>query len=954
MVLDGAITLININDGKNGEDGRDGLVSDKNTIVFNKERVNKYQEKQDGQYNTVFSPSSLIFYIQEKLGENSYKKLTYNDYNFSLSYSELNTQGLPVQVELTKANKLLAFSPFMYYGDFNSFQQEDTPNNWTFKIQYFWLAYQYLLQTGESNFPIRIKFAIPKNDNVLSFSDLTVVEWEDIGLSQQIYVGIFVPSQKNEIISDNGFKWTYLKVKEDFLDPSTEIIQQIISLMNTIGPILQRENSTLYFDIYDSTNAQIGRTSLPIGWATSEALMKFAVNASNITAAIDSTKLTFSADGITLKNGGIEVIKETVSENDGLLVTNKEKSLYFDELDGNLYISGNITATDGLFKGRLETEEGYFGGELKAASGTFAGELKAATGSFSGHIDAQSGSFRGSIIADEGQLNKVFIGDQDGAHISILAGEGIIHYTDANEINSGFAIKTNGKIIANDISLNKGQIGSISLDGSNSIITGQNWFIGPDEAQFNNITASGKITTAIFEQQNTQVCGSTFLYKNGYSLNNCVFNNDYEKGYEFTGLNFNFGDSINNLQKDYFYMFTNNNRTNSFYAFYDGNNFSAQSKILKGQYDLLIELGLATKTNNILVPPKDWIIGINSSASDLSSSGLSSNSITLSAIEDVNGSFISVPKIILGQLPYGLIEGNNEQTYGLYAESAFLTGTLTTQYTSGSNLGYAGINTLNGAIYIKNFDSENIDNSKIILWAGSSGTSNEDIQQAKFQVTENGTLYATQGYFEGSILTKATIEASVLKTTTIIGTGSEPALKIRDAEQGIEFQHIDRILQEDGSFSEEINSVFSLSSTQLGLSVPIIFNNDNYNIIDAKISSPQIAFTNDTSGALLNALSFEFFPNNNNLKDLLEQDHGDFYLEINNTGFSFYSYNSLLQTNKSNKIINFNSESTNIYGFTNIEKGLNLGDIDQDNPAAQYQTVYLNNEPIGIDLYIGG
>ena len=197
-----------------------------------------------------------------------------------------------------------------------------------------------------------------------------------------------MPSQKNETISDNGFKWTYLKVKEDFLDPSAEIIQQIISLMNTIGPILQRENSTLYFNIYDSTNTQIGRASLPTGWAVSEALMKFAVNASNITAAIDSTKLTFSADGITLKNGGIEVIKETVSENDGLLVTNKEKLLYFDELDGNLYISGNITATDGLFKGRLETEEGYFGGELKAASGTFTGELNAATGSFSGHIDA--------------------------------------------------------------------------------------------------------------------------------------------------------------------------------------------------------------------------------------------------------------------------------------------------------------------------------------------------------------------------------------------------------------------------------------------------------------------------------------------------------------------------------------------------------------------------------------
>lgn len=955
MLLENTITLINVKDGINGEDGKDGLASDKNTIIFNKDRINKYQEKQDGKYNVIFSPSSLIFYAQEKLGENSYRKLADNEYNFSLSYAELNNQGLPSYVELTKANNLLAFSPFLYYGEFNTFRQETTPDNWTFRLQYFWLAYQYYLQVGAQNFPIHIKFAIPNSDVVTNFDNLTVIDWEDINLGQDIYIGIFVPTKKNEIASDTGFRWQYLKSKEDFSDPSNEIKQQIISLMNIIGPLFQRETFTLYFNIYDTTGPQIGRTSLPVGWASSEALMKFAVNASNITAAIDSTKLTFSSDGLSIKNGGLEIVKEINVEKDGLIVTDKERLLYFDEVDGNLYISGNITANNGLFKGRIETSEGYFGGELRAATGSFSGHIEAKSGSFKGHIEAENSSFQGKITATEGELRQVVIGDQDSSHISITSGDGIIHYSDAEETNSGFAIKTNGKIIANDITLNKGQIGSITLDGSNSIITGQNWFIGPNEAQFNNITASGKITTAIFEQQNTQVCGSTFLYKNGYALNNFVFDNDQPIKFEFNELQFNFGDSINNLQPNYLYMFTNNNRTNSFYAVYTGEKFIAYSPVNKGQYDLLIELGLVSNSGNEFIPPKDWIIGINSSASDLSASGLASNSITLSAVENKDGSFINVPKIILGQLPYGLIDTNNQYTYGLYAESAFLTGTLTTQYSSGSSFGYAGINTLNGAVYIKNFDSTNIDNSKIIIWAGSSGTSNENIQQAKFQVTENGTLYATQGYFEGSILTKATIEASVLKTTTIIGTGSEPALKIRDAEQGIDFQHVNRIMQEDGTFIEEIESVFNLSSTELKVGVPITFKDKNqFGITNTKIASNQIALVDDSRGTLLNSCNFDFFVDNNNLQDLLSREHGNFYLNVDNKGFNFYTYNELLTDNKSKKIVNLNPEGTNVYGFINIEKGLNLGDIDSNNQVAQYQTVYLDNMPVGIDLYIGG
>ena len=101
--------------------------------------------------------------------------------------------------------------------------------------------------------------------------------------------------------------------------------------------------------------------------------------------------------------------------------------------------------------------------------------------------------------------------------------------------------------------------------------------------------------------------------------------------------------------------------------------------------------------------------------------------------------------------------------YGLFAENVFLNGTLTTKL--GTNQ-YAGVNTLNGAIANK-FGDE--DKSKIVFWAGSNSNSNEDIAKAPFQVTENGSIYANKGIFEGSLITKSVIKGAELYTAKIYG-----------------------------------------------------------------------------------------------------------------------------------------------------------------------------------------
>ena len=118
-----------------------------------------------------------------------------------------------------------------------------------------------------------------------------------------------------------------------------------------------------------------------------------------------------------------------------------------------------------------------------------------------------------------------------------------------------------------------------------------------------------------------------------------------------------------------------------------------------------------------------------------------------------------------------------DTTSGLYATSVFLTGTLTTHYTEGSEQKYAGINTLSSTPFMIERMKDN-DTSPIVFWAGAESTKFEDIQNAPFQISSNGSLYASRGYFTGSIITDTTIEASKIIATTIYGREDGKALTI--------------------------------------------------------------------------------------------------------------------------------------------------------------------------------
>ena len=74
-------------------------------------------------------------------------------------------------------------------------------------------------------------------------------------------------------------------------------------------------------------------------------MARFALNATNITAAIDSTKLVFDTNGLTVQNGGI-----AIKNNAG------NKVMYANE-DGDLYFTGELHSTLGSLGGWTITQD---------------------------------------------------------------------------------------------------------------------------------------------------------------------------------------------------------------------------------------------------------------------------------------------------------------------------------------------------------------------------------------------------------------------------------------------------------------------------------------------------------------------------------------------------------------------------------------------------------------------
>ena len=314
------------------------------------------------------------------------------------------------------------------------------------------------------------------------------------------------------------------------------------------------------------------------------------------------------------------------------------------------------------------------------------------------------------------------------------------------------------------------KFGSISIDGSNSKIHGNNFYITPNEAMFSNVTVSGKIQTAIFEQGTIQAAGGMVLIRPSTR----IVINDFGECLLENSMGFNDGDLCEVDGKACKILI--NGGICSFKTLSDNPFKPDNGSIIIGYGQVDNNIGIAINTTN-------------------NSAGFLERALTVfETVPNKNDDMLTkIPRIILGDLgknneidKYGNLSG-----YGLYAENVYLHGALVTGF---EETYYSGFN-----------GKRRTDSTEpyTLLWAGAEadGVSGEyDIEKAPFRVDSEGNLYASKGTFKGSIISNATIEAAQIITPILRGNGNNPALEIHDTENGIQFKNNDEIsLQIDAS-----------------------------------------------------------------------------------------------------------------------------------------------------------
>lgn len=665
-------------------------------------------------------------------------------------------------------------------------------------------------------------------------------------------------------------------------------------------------------------------------------MAKFSQNAADITASIQSTKLKFSANGLEVVNGGIQI-----KTADNIPV------LYADE-NGNLVIKGIIEASGGTFAGDISAATGNFSGTINGATGIFAGDISAATGTFKGGIEASTGLIGGFKI---GETTLVSTDNESNPSITLDGANGKI-YAQNIELGTGATIKEyiqigSGKVTLNNSSKflsvklteepDSAEVLSITdagiitvgngtnmviIDGGNGMIRSQNygegfgWKISNTESIFNEVTVRGSIKASVLEYGEVQTIGGAMIVRPSSRI----------KGIEAVsgGIKIILEDTTGFNVDDWCLINKDLNKIWIQIASVESDGIVTTSTI-DSQYinHPLVNFGKKGEVG----------IGLNGSNSD---SLITPRS--LSVFDFDSDTKTLTPHIILGKLPddgYGFASG----TYGLYAENVLLKGSLVTQTKTadGQAAIYSGISTL--------YTGENSPNSanssagkyftnpgEILLWAGAENDSAAAIEDSKFFVDRNGNLFAGSGYFKGTIITDAKITASEIITAKISGNGAGPALAISDAALGIVFQKINKVSENEEEW--EYKDIFILGEQAIEANIPNINFNQNFKIKE----QGQLVVSQFYSGG------FNFNEGKLNYSSSFTEEDLDSsptaYIDFTN-GLSFSPDNS----KKSVEITSTQVEINDTTRFSNIIKyGVN------DN--MKYEPVYSNDVLIGYDLYI--
>lgn len=619
--------------------------------------------------------------------------------------------------------------------------------------------------------------------------------------------------------------------------------------------------------------------------------------------------------------------------------------------------SGTLEGANGSFSGELRGATGIFSGELRGATGIFSGELQGATGVFTGNLTAKNGTIggftfntnnltsanesvildgtNGKIIAENIELgNGAEVRDQ----ISFKGADGTVAYLQNPTLHDGVVLN------AGDIKLRTSgvlEFGDIKIfgDKTNPTIKSSLWTIDKDKAVFNNIIAQGgTIENVVFKNSTVQGAGGIMFFKPSYS-GTSVSSTDTKTVFiiEETGLKV--GDHvIVNGQEGEVITVEETKITISGVKFKENKTVT----IIKLYNNSLVD-GTINLTDNLL-------IGINSLRAEQSQDG------TVGKNEDCHlfrgGLTVTLPTVVTKTIDTGetqtVVEYPNKPNlfigdlypitrkpgYGLYGDNVYLNGTLTTKVKSDKSPTYAGVNTIDGYNVDENLFKDKDASQKIVFWAGSIGEDKLSVQQAPFQVTDKGNLYAKAGTFTDSIFSNSRIEGSEIRGADIYtarihgwipedGGNKSGELSVYNTSNGIVFREEPTNPGEIGIelFSIGENGLKTSEKNFITVGQSIVFSGDNFEInrISSKISLSENKlsyFSLGPKGDIIGDTSIKFS------KD-------DFAIDITN------SNKFLVEGNKITSKEIFSAQKNILFGN-----------------SLEYRKVTENKTEVGYDLYI--
>lgn len=547
---------------------------------------------------------------------------------------------------------------------------------------------------------------------------------------------------------------------------------------------------------------------VPIEFAQSDDMARLNLYADSIVQSIRNSKLIFDKDGLHIKNGGFTITNQ-VSEfvlatetspvegrvyfqktDEGFVQVTIESSsnpaelglyykadpvdkeqLYFDEVTGTLKISGDLVAVGGTFTGTLLGVDGTFSGELHANSGLIGGFRIE---------DDRLVSPDGNIVllGEEGNIiaRKILLGE--GAEIENFIKLGNAYLRNPEKNSDRYFIDVQDEGGKTFVSLNDSgelRLGSLLFNGATSTISGQNWTITPERATFKNVTAQGgTIENVVFKKNTVQSAGGIMIFKPSY-------HGEFNAEGQFVADDaddVSLGDVLLGGQIEYQVQAI------------DGNILTVTPPGVGSEVTSLTKLyGLSdgVLTDQLLIGINSALVG-DTQAMDVHLCRSGMTFIAPAQNEDGDVVWPTTPSLFLGNLSALNVEDNPLSGFGLYGENVYLKGTLTTQIQTNTP-SYAGINTISGAISTK-FTSEG--DERIVFWAGSKDAQAINIQEAPFQITDKGNLFAQGGVFKGSILTDTSIQGADIYTARIHGSGDsaeDSSLTIMDTSKGIVFKN---------------------------------------------------------------------------------------------------------------------------------------------------------------------